>query len=514
MYRIIPPLVICLAAVADEKPTPKVPIGKDTTYVTGPLDKNGFIDYEAALSERLGKGVKPETNANVLLWKALGPRPEGGNGMPPDYFKHLGIAEPPEKGDYLINLGAYRSRVKLVQEEWEDLIEQQSRAGARPWKAVDMPHITAWLALNEKPLAVVVEACKRPHYFNPLVSRKSDKELGGIITALLPNVQKCRELASALTARAMQRLGEGKVEEAWQDLLTCHRLARHVGNGATLIESLVGIAIDAIASNADLAFLDSGKLSHQQIRKCMKDLQELPPLPRMADKIDLGGRFMYLDCVQLVRRGGGKMFRGFAELPFPEDNEKFEKALAMIDWTPAMRTGNQWYDRLSQALRRKERAERERELDGIEEDLKKLKTDGAKVVKLLEEGPPNVAVGKAIADVLVHMLMPAARKVQNAADRAEQIHRNLQVAFALAAYHKVNGKYPQKLDDLAPKFLAAVPIDIFSAKALIYRLGEKGYLLYSVGVNGKDEEGRWYDDDPPGDDPRVRMPLPELKTRR
>ena len=64
---------------------------------------------------------------------------------------------------------------------------------------------------------------------------------------------------------------------------------------------------------------------------------------------------------------------------------------------------------------------------------------------------------------------------------------------------------------MAPKYLAAVPGDLFSGKALVYRPAAGGYLLYSVGVNGKDEDGHRYDDDPPGDDPRVRMPLPELK---
>src|SRR5262245_55897881 len=52
-------------------------ISKETTYVTGPLDKDGYIDYVAALNERLRQGVTPENNANVLIWKALGPRPEG-----------------------------------------------------------------------------------------------------------------------------------------------------------------------------------------------------------------------------------------------------------------------------------------------------------------------------------------------------------------------------------------------------------------------------------------------------
>ena len=55
------------------------------------------------------------------------------------------------------------------------------------------------------------------------------------------------------------------------------------------------------------------------------------------------------------------------------------------------------------------------------------------------------------------------------------------------------------------------PGDLFSGQALIYKPAEKGYLFYSVGVNGKDDEGRWYNDKPSGDDPGVRMPLPPLK---
>ena len=81
-------------------------------------------------------------------------------------------------------------------------------------------------------------------------------------------------------------------------------------------------------------------------------------------------------------------------------------------------------------------------------------------------------------------------------------------------YHGDHGAYPAKLDDLAPKYLPSVPKDLFTGKPLIYRLTEKGYLLYSVGVNGKDENGQTYGDDPPGDDIVVRMPLPELKTKK
>ena len=110
--------------------------------------------------------------------------------------------------------------------------------------------------------------------------------------------------------------------------------------------------------------------------------------------------------------------------------------------------------------------------------------------------------------------MPAVSKVQNAYDRDEQVQRNLQVAFALAAYRRDHGSYAAKLDDLAPKYIPAVPDDLFSGMALVYRPSDKGYLFYSVGVNAKDDGGRSFDDDPAGDDLPVRMPLPELKPKK
>src|SRR5262245_24530205 len=105
-------LVLGLWAPADEKPEPKprpkFTLGKETTRATEPLDKDGYIDYADALNRELGKGITPKGNANVLLWQAFGPKPDG-RAMPPEFFKWLGIEGPPEKGDYFVGLTHYLS---------------------------------------------------------------------------------------------------------------------------------------------------------------------------------------------------------------------------------------------------------------------------------------------------------------------------------------------------------------------------------------------------------------------
>jgi hypothetical protein len=496
---------LLLGCVAAEPPESKVPVGKETTYATGPIDKHGYIDYEAALNDLLGKGISPDKNANVLLWKAFGPAPEGGKGMPPEFFKRLGIDEPPEGGDYFIDLTRYmKDHLQLDPNDFQTVHDQQSRASRRPWTAQDYPDIAAWLKANAKPLSLVVEATKRPAYFNPLCSHRGADDPSSLLGCLLPGVQKCRELATALTGRAMLRLGEGKPDEAWQDLLACHRLARHITRGATLIETLVGIAVHQVACNATIAYLERADLSSKQVLDRLKELRALPPLAPMADKIDRGERLMCLDSFQLIRRGEID-----GQKPTPEERQ----ALDMIDWEPALRNVNKQYDRMAAAMRLKDRADREKELDTIERDLEALVKKNRDLNKLLKEKAPGKVIGQEIGDVLLALLAPAIRKVQSASDRAEQVERNLHLAFALAAYRADTGRYPEKLSELAPKYLSAVPGDLFSGKALIYKPSEKGYLCYSVGPNGKDDGGRWFDDDPPGDDPGVRMPLPELKKK-
>src|SRR5262249_24941181 len=154
-----------------------------------------------------------------------GPKPEGGRGMPPEFFEQLGITQPPEKGDYLLDIGRFlKQSPDFAGEEINDILQQQGWAGQRPWSAKTYPAVAAWLRANEKPVAVAVAASQRPRYFNPLAAFPTDSGTpGGLIRALLPAVQKCRSLAAALTARAMLRTAEGKYDDAWKDLMACHR---------------------------------------------------------------------------------------------------------------------------------------------------------------------------------------------------------------------------------------------------------------------------------------------------
>ncbi|MBO0700958.1 MAG: hypothetical protein J2P46_21365, partial [Zavarzinella sp.] len=502
-------------------------VGPETTYATGPVDPEGFVDYPAALNERLAEGVTPETNANVLIVRALGPHPEGGT-MPPEYYQRLEIDPPPEQGDYFLGFDKYYQAhlkgrrpeepggdwfTEFFGPEGEEIVvetDTQQRWQVRvdryrqwPWTAKDQPEIADWLKQNEKPLAVLVEASKRSRYYNPLVARNADPHSARILNSLLPTVQRCREVARALACRAMLRLGEGDADAAWQDLLACHRLGHLLGRGGSLIEGLVGVAIVQIAANGELALVSQGRPSAKQALAWRDDLGRVPPMTTVADKMDLSERFMLLDILNGIAYHGPE-FLGDVDQDGPpgarSSSNPFRGRLfrPSIDLDPAFRNVNRMFDRCAAAGRLPDRAARQAEYSKFEHDIRQLKLSLSQMGLLERAAWGKAERGEMVGNVVMTHLVPAFGKIQDAADRADQIERNLHVALALAAYRADAGRYPARLAELAPKYLPEVPGDLFSGGPLVWRPEGDGYLLYSVGVNGLDEDGRWTDDDPKG----------------
>ena len=67
--------------------------------------------------------------------------------------------------------------------------------------------------------------------------------------------------------------------------------------------------------------------------------------------------------------------------------------------------------------------------------------------------------------------------------------RVMRAAIALARHEAETGTFPPKLTDLTPKYIHALPKDVFTDKALIYKRQGKGCVVYSVGRNLKDDGG-------------------------
>jgi hypothetical protein len=64
------------------------------------------------------------------------------------------------------------------------------------------------------------------------------------------------------------------------------------------------------------------------------------------------------------------------------------------------------------------------------------------------------------------------------------------IACALERYWQAKSVYPETLDELAPQFIKKIPHDIINGQPLHYRRTDDGkFLLYSVGWDGRDDDG-------------------------
>ena len=519
-------LAVATYAVANwakpAKKSPRVTVSKATTRVTGPLTKKGYVDYAQEINQRLSVGVTAENNANVLLWKAMGPAPEQTE-LGPRILEAMKTEMLPKKGDYYLDLGTFckqELKLNVTNPRWDKIFEQQGDGMFHPWSDQKYSALSAWLKYNEKPLAVVKEATMRPRYFSPLIIKpdsEADDVDASLVAALLPSVQLTRSFARALACRAMLHLKHGRHEQAWGDILTCHRLGRLVAKGPTLVDTLVGIAICAIASEATVTYIEHSQPDSQASTRHARELAEMLPLPKMVDHIDLCERFIFLDLVQRLAASEGNKFELLHKLSGSSGSEdplywKMIKSAAngLTDWDLVMKEGNTAYDQIVKGMRLEDPVARKAALDAFELSVEKRNKRLQNPLKMLARiGSAKSAadgLGSVMGDYIICLMMPALSNCQSAESRALQTNDNLVIALALSSYHSEHGKYPATLASLVPTHLKQLPIDRFSGNPLVYRPNGQGYIFYSVGQNKKDEQGRFYDDEPQGDDLRVQMP--------
>jgi hypothetical protein len=155
---------------------------------------------------------------------------------------------------------------------------------------------------------------------------------------------------------------------------------------------------------------------------------------------------------------------------------------------------NGWYDRQGQALDQPSLTRQIDALNSLDDELRS-KTSGwgtARVVALWIGGWPcrgRLSLELVDTSVMPHILHNLARAEPIAAASMTQNHVE-PLAVALSRYRADQGRWPAKLDELAPQYARSIPQDVFTDKPLVYMPREDGYLLYSVGRNLRDDGGR------------------------
>ena len=457
-----------------------ITISPETTVIAGPLLENGYVDYIAAMNQQLSQGVTTENNAAVLLLQVTGPHEIGRNTA--QYCQMLGVLELPLDGAYLVP--AERFEVSVDNAVSKQRLADHDQASKGPWTAEQIPVLARWLEQSTTHFDLIEKATRRTRYYTPLISGDPPSMVG----VLLPQAQTSRTIARSLMIRCMFRLGKGDVAGAWQDIQSMHRLARLVGQGPTLIEGLVGIAIDSMAQAATVQVAQSEFLTAEWASTIMKDVEALKPVCVMADKVNVAERFMFLDSVGLLlREGPDGLHTMLGEQPESAGMKMIGQFMMMsIDADKTLKMGNRWYDKLNANLSLPTFAERRAAGALLQTELQELRADATgATAALVVLGGSGAERGELFADILVSMLLPAIQQVDIASERT-LVRRDLsKLALVLRMYHMETGSFPADLNRLAPRYLPEVPSDRLSGQPLRYVPGETSCKFSSAGSNGQ-----------------------------
>ena len=493
------PIAILLAyaglrAVIDPWRDAPVPIrlSHATTRIVSPLHEDGTPDYAAALAARAGPDLVPADNAAALYWLAFGPEPI----EPPhrrEFFAELGIEVPPEDGTYLTDA--------------PEGIPDYQHLLARPWSAEEAPQVAEWVRRNEQPLDLIVEGAFRPRYLVPIVP--GDALIVGLARTHTPATQS-RDL---LGLRAMLRLGASDVPRAWRDLQALHRMAVHVSQGF-IIDRMVAASVEATALSGSVALAHHAALPAAQALACLRELDAVPQLAKVADVADTWERSFFLDSIVHVSR-----------LAPDEQQDWLGRAVRprgsgrlAVDWNVPLLRANRIMDALVEIARTPDGPERRRLLDQLGEEhvaeverRREVSTMRA-ALRWLAGETLGAMTTEAVGSLLIATYCVDIEHPLRVEELGAMLRELARLAFPLAAYRADHGAYPASLDLLVPAYVAALPADRFHrGRPPVYRRAEdgQGYVLYSVGPDGTDGGGT----EGTSDDLVFRVPAPNERPK-
>jgi len=423
----------------------------------------------------------------------------------------------------------YIKAAELYEKRWDDVAELRSKTQPTPEEmellenslptlmgkkyeevtSEQKKRIEKWLTDNEEIFELVIAGAQKPCYWQTYGGRGDTTEMMSI---LMPNLSVSRKLTRALLWRARIRAEQGRFKNTFDDVKSCYRFGQHMKGDKTLIEQLVGIAIEALSVRTIRDIVGQYEIDSTILADFQRDFEQIIADENFTISLKAEKLFMYDEiqrCFTSDRIGKGHLylprFRKISDLTGGYGNEEGvgDLIVAALYSAPylfghpnkeeTLKSVNEFYDYCEQ-LSLKTAVQRHEESDSIDDKFKELLGD----------------------NIFLDTLVPAVRRVIEIGNRLPTDVGATLTMIAIFRYKSDTGRYPQNLNQLVTAgFLKPLPIDSYSDKPLSYKKTEDNFILYSIGpdfkddggVSGKDSKDRarpWRDN---GD--TVFWPLPE-----
>ena len=405
---------------------------------------------------------------------------------PFDIDAFTSISVPPEKNATVhyreaAPLFVEQQSAKLKPSEVEAFDKSYDEAVAKAWKFAN-DDVRRWLEANRRAMEIwkrgsqLDDSLDVPPGKVHLATDSSLATIGGRTFARLALLDAAR-----LTA-------EGRNDEAWDRYRSVLRSSRHVGMHAGAIWRLVGVAMQATATDAIISWSARPEVTAVQLRKALDETLAIDAMtPPASDcfKAEYLGTINSFDDAEAELGGAATVFNFFGA----REHARRSLRLIFANW-------------LGQADRpRFQRTEIHRgEPDLFERDSaappgSPSAADIQSQCGLSSPGPGSI---------LLKLMLPAGLPVIDAIDREQARRAALILAVALEFYDRDHGELPPNLEALVRAgYLKSIPADSFGkGEPFHYRRAEnpaEGGLLWSVWTDGIDQDGKISVDTHPGD---------------
>ena len=417
-----------------------------------------------------------------------------------NYLEELNRIARPTADESLNAALIYEKAIELFKKSYDpdDPNNIVKLANKRPYAANKSYEITPqdkqliqnWLDENSQIPALITEASKKPYCWNKYSTGSDSTQLMGV---LLPELAPSRNLARILLWRGRLLAEKGQFNDAFEDVKTCYRFGQHIRGNKSLIEQLVGIAMQALSSGTLRDILSAYPIDSGTLADLQKDFENIIAKEDFAIQLNFEKLANYDEiqrCFTEDRIGGGHIsLQGFkrhqmlAALTGPNYrevwlyNKNLLAPLHILFTHPNKQRTREMADQYY-VFWEKMAYKTPAQLHNENIDINKQATE---IVK---------------GNFLLGLLSPAVERIIALGHQSKINVEATLTIIAILRYNQDKNGYPESLNELAEAgYLKELPIDLYSDKPLVYKKTEDGFMLYSFGADFDDDGGRPFFDD-------------------
>jgi hypothetical protein len=341
----------------------------------------------------------------------------------------------------------------------------------------ELASLKQWLSDNADASEFFKQASEKPYCW---WKREAKDKL--LLDARLPDLAPLKNITRMMVWQSRLKAYNGHIEEAFDDLLACYRAGRHFKGPRLLIEQLVGMDIQNPSTQSVLDILNNQEVDSQLLKNLQIRLEELMAEDTYTVNYKVE-RFCVPDFLQRCYTDNG---RGSGHM-IPGQLAKFMHGVEGVD-TPEGLFLPSLAISVASANRREMSREFEKIYSTFQEEAYKTPWQLHKENVDLEMGLADWSTLKQVRYWPAYYLMPGLWG--EAAYRNKMQTEAVITTLAITRFKQSTGGYPENLEELVTAgYLKKIPLDSFSDKPLVYKKTDDNFILYSVGLNFKDDGG-------------------------